>query len=226
MSSVKGRGPKSVRPTKNNKNNKKKDRFAVAWWLVPLTVVLSLFGLWAIFDNANVAKNPTAASTYDVGRPGIGEVAPAFTLTANSGEKISLSDYRGKNVLLFFQEGLACPPCWDQMTVLEKNVKRLKALGIDAVLSITTNDLGDIARKVSDMGLSTPTLSDPDMAIGRQYEADRFGMHPGSSLGHTFILVGPNGIIRWRADYGGPPAYRMFIPVDQLLSDIKAGLKA
>jgi peroxiredoxin len=196
MSSTKHRGPKPVIPTKE------RERFAIAWWLVPLAVIVSLFGLYGIFNNANASKNSDAVSSYDVGRPGPGQAAPAFTLTANSGQRVSLNDYRGKNVLLFFQEGLTCPPCWDQMTV------------------------GDIARKVSDMGLTTSVLSDPEMIISRQYEANRFGMMGTSRDGHTFILVGPDGVIRWRADYGGPPTYTMFVPVDRLLRDVKAGIKA
>jgi peroxiredoxin len=220
MSSTKHRGPKPVLPAK------KKERFAIAWWLVPLTVIVSLFGLYGIFNNANAAKNSAAPSTYDIGSPGPGKAAPAFTLTADSGQKVSLNDYRGKNVLLYFQEGLTCPPCWDQMTVLEKDAKRIKAIGIDAVVSITTDSVGDIARKVSDMGLTTSVLSDPDMVVSHQYGANRFGMMGTSRDGHTFILVGPDGVIRWRADYGGPPTYTMFVPVDRLLRDVKAGLKA
>ena len=41
--------------------------------------------------------------------------------------------------------------------------------------------------------------------------------------GHTFILVGPDGVIRWRADYGGKPKYIMFLPTASLLADMKAG---
>jgi len=41
--------------------------------------------------------------------------------------------------------------------------------------------------------------------------------------GHTFILVGPDGTIRWRADYGGAPNYTMYVPPTQLLADLQAG---
>ena len=41
-----------------------------------------------------------------------------------------------------------------------------------------------------------------------------------SADGHTFILVGPDGHIRWRADYGGAPNYTMYVPVDRLLADL------
>ena len=40
--------------------------------------------------------------------------------------------------------------------------------------------------------------------------------------GHSFILVGPDGRIQWRADYGGAPAYTMYLPTDKLLTDLRA----
>jgi peroxiredoxin Q/BCP len=45
-----------------------------------------------------------------------------------------------------------------------------------------------------------------------------------SADGHTFILVGPDGTIRWRADYGGAPNYTMYVPINQLSADMQAGL--
>jgi hypothetical protein len=42
--------------------------------------------------------------------------------------------------------------------------------------------------------------------------------------GHSFIVVGPDGLIRWRADYGGAPDYTMYVPSQSLLADLRAGL--
>jgi hypothetical protein len=42
--------------------------------------------------------------------------------------------------------------------------------------------------------------------------------------GHSFILVGPDGKIRWRADYGGAPDYTMFLPAANLVGQIRDGL--
>jgi len=39
--------------------------------------------------------------------------------------------------------------------------------------------------------------------------------------GHSFMLVGPDGKIRWRADYGGAPTYTMHLPVDRMLADMR-----
>jgi peroxiredoxin Q/BCP len=50
-------------------------------------------------------------------------------------------------------------------------------------------------------------------------------MHPGTN-GHSFVLVGPDGLVRWRADYGGPPRFSMYIPIPNLLADMSAGLAA
>ncbi|MCI4660016.1 peroxiredoxin family protein [Cryobacterium zhongshanensis] len=195
-------------------------------WITGLLIAgIVLAGLYGVFASANApttaAAGMTMQSSYDVGNPGIGQVAPGFTLADNSGGQVSLADYTGKSVLLFFQEGLACEPCWTQITSLETDAAKLQAAGIDAVVSITTDPAQQIARKTTDMGLKTPVLSDPDLVTSKKYRANEFGMMGTSTDGHSFILVGPDGTITWRADYGGAPKYTMFVPVDQLLLDLK-----
>jgi len=66
-------------------------------------------------------------------------------------------------------------------------------------------------------------LSDPTMAVSKAYHANDYGMMGNSRDGHTFILVGPDGTIRWRADYGGAPHYTMFVQPSQVLADLRAG---
>lgn len=197
----------------------------LVWGIVAVAVVIALVALYGIFTAAAASKSAGAGASYDVGEPGPGKQAPGFTLTANSGKQVSLTDYRDKNVLLYFQEGLTCQPCWDQLTSLEHHADKLKSAGVDAVLSITTDPANQIAVKTQDMGLSTPVLSDPDLSVSEEYHANQFGMMGTSRDGHSFILVGPDGTIRWRADYGGAPNYTMYLPVDKLLNDLKTGLK-
>jgi len=179
-------------------------------------------GLFAIYAHGSPHQG-TSAYPYQVGKPGPGQAAPAFTLAASTGGNISLSAYRGKTVLLFFQEGLTCQPCWNQITDLEKHPAQLKAAGISQVVSITGDPIGPVTQKVRDMGLTTPVLSDPGLTVSRQYHANSYGMMGAGRDGHSFILVGPDGAIRWRADYGGKPKYIMFLPTASLLADMKAG---
>jgi peroxiredoxin Q/BCP len=180
-------------------------------------------GLFLIFHHSASQATQPGAYPYQVGSPGPGKVAPGFTLAASTGGRISLSAYRGKSVLLFFQEGLTCQPCWNQIADLQKHAAQLKAAGIGQVLSITGDPAGAIAQKTRDMDLTVPVLSDPGLTVSQQYHANSYGMMGAGRDGHTFILVGPNGMIRWRADYGGAPKYIMFLPTTTMLADMKAG---
>ena len=163
---------------------------------------------------------------FDVASPATGELAPDFALPSTTGGTVRLSDYRGKNVLLYFQEGIGCEGCWTQIQDIQRDMREFKGMGIDTMLTVTTNPLSGLKQKVADEGLTLPVLSDETFSASRAYNATKYGMMAGSADGHTFILVGPDGRIRWRADYGGPPNYTMYVPVGNLIADIKAGIKA
>ncbi len=184
--------------------------------------LLAVGGLFLAFRSGQPdAAGSGHKTAYQVGQPAAGGTAPAFTLPASAGRTVSLSDYRGKNVLLFFQEGIGCQPCWDQIRDLEQDTGKLRAAGIDDVVSITTSPADLVAQKVRDDRLTTPVLSDPDLKVSKSYSANSFGMMGDSRDGHSFLLVGPDGKIRWRADYGGAPNYTMYLPVDRMLADMR-----
>ncbi len=190
---------------------------------VAAVVVLAVIVLYAVYQNSPAKQDTaTGGSGYPhvAGQPGVGALAPAFTLPASSGTPISLGDFRGKTVLLYFQEGLSCQPCWDQIRDLEHNQTQVKNAGVDAVVSITTDPINLIAQKVTDEKLSTPVLSDPTLQVSRAYNANQFGMMGDMRDGHSFILIGPDGVIRWRADYGGAPDYTMLLPTGKMLTDL------
>lgn len=192
---------------------------------IAAAVVAVIAVLFVIFQNSSSTSTSAGAGAYpyQVGSPGAGQAAPGFSLAASTGGNVSLSQYRGKSVLLFFQEGLTCQPCWDQLTDLQKHAAQLKAAGIGQVVSVTTDPTAAIAAKARDMGLTVPVLSDPNLAVSQAYHANGYGMMGASRDGHTFVLVGPDGKIEWRADYGGAPKYIMFLPTTSLLADVKAG---
>ena len=188
-------------------------------WAVGGTVgALAL--LFAIFLAGHAGAGSGGSAAYQVARPATGEKAPEFTLPSAQGGNVDLSALRGQTVLLFFQEGIGCEPCWQQAKDLEGAPSQLRTAGIDRVLTITTNTLDQLRQKAADEGLSTPVLADTDFAVSRAYNANAYGMMGNAADGHTFVLVGPDGTIRWRADYGGPPDYTMYVPVSQLLDDI------
>jgi peroxiredoxin Q/BCP len=193
------------------------------WFIATaIIVVFAVAGLYAIHQNSHNKHSATAGGGFKhvEGQPGKGSMAPGFKLTSATGQQFSLSDFRGKNVLLYFQEGLMCEPCWTQIKDLEQHEPALKTAGIDAVVSITTDPANLLSHKVGDEKLSTPVLSDPTVQVSRAYNANRYGMMGDMRDGHSFVLVGPSGKISWRADYGGAPDYTMFLPTQQILVDL------
>jgi len=201
------------------------------WWIigVAVVVVFALVVLYLIYQSSQGKHDTTAGGSgfkHVAGEPGVGSAAPAFTLTSGIGGQVSLTDFRGRNVLLYFQEGLSCQPCWDQIKDLEQNEAALRAAGVDAVVSITTDPANLIGQKAADEKLTTPVLSDPTMRVSRAYDANSYGMMGDMRDGHSFILVGPDGTIRWRADYGGKPDYTMFLPTPKMLTDLTAEQKS
>lgn len=190
--------------------------------VVGIAVVGVLYG---VFRSNTPTGHDGARFPYQVGSPAPGATAPGFTLQSSGGGTVSLAALHGKTVLLYFQEGLTCQPCWDQIAQLEQSAPQVTAAGIDQVVSITSDPVDLITQKVHDMGLSTQVLSDPGLTVSKAYHANSFGMMGTSRDGHTFVLIRPDGTIGWRADYGGAPKYTMDVPVTDLLDAMKDGAK-
>ncbi len=161
---------------------------------------------------------------YQVGQPGPGALAPDFTLPSNMGGGFNLGSQRGKTVLLYFQEGVDCQPCWVQLQAIQHDLAGFHRAGVGEVVSITTDPLGALAQAASSYGTTIPVLSDTKLAVSRAYGANSYGMMGAGLDGHSFVLVGPSGIIEWRADYGGSPNYTMYVPVPTLLAQMRAGM--
>lgn len=195
--------------------------------IVSIAIVL-LGGIFYLntVNTQGIGGNGSGTYPYVVASPGQGQVAPDIKLPSTNGTTFDLAAQRGKTVLLFFQEGLSCEPCWTQIKDMEARWSSFKTLGITEMVSITTDPLDALRQKVADEGITTPLLSDENFAISQTYNANEYGMMNGSADGHTFIIVGPDGRITWRADYGGPPDYTMYVPIAVLQSDMKAGLNA
>ena len=189
---------------------------------VVVGTVAAGFALFAI--SASRGGPGGGGPPFDVGEPGPGAEAPPIRLASTAGGTYDLAAARGKTVLLYFQEGLMCQPCWDQIRDIERNWADFQALGIDEMVSISSDNLNLLKQKVADEGLKTPSLADPELSLAQSYEANQYGMMGGTTYGHSFIVVGPDGRIRWRADYGGAPDYTMYLRPAALLEDLRAGL--
>ena len=194
-------------------------------WLLAgasILVIGALLIVYLVSNNTKASNTSGGKYHFAVGQPGPGAQAPAVALASTAGGTFDLKASAGKTVLLYFQEGVGCQPCWTQMRDIEKHWSQFTAAGVDEFVTITSDSLDLISQKIKQDGIAGPVLADSDLAVSKTYDANSYGMMGDSRDGHTFILVGPDGTIKWRADYGGSPDYTMYVPVDSLLADMKA----
>jgi peroxiredoxin len=150
---------------------------------------------------------PTSGSTA--------AAAPGFTLKTTTGTTVSLSDYRGKPVVLYFNEGAGCASCTVQMAEIEKDAA-FQSSGI-TVLPIVMNTAEQIVPDLRTYGVRTPYLLD-DGSTSKAYGTLGTGMHEGLP-GHGFVLIDKDGVKRW---FGNYPS--MFIAPADLLREVQARL--
>ena len=154
----------------------------------------------------NSAK-PTASSAADS--------APAFTLRTTGGGTVSLWDYQGKPVILYFNEGAGCGACTVQMAEIEKDPGFAQA-GI-TVLPIVMNTAEQITPDLERYRVKTPYLLD-DGTVSKAYGMLGTGMHEGLP-GHGFVLIDGNGQQRWTGNYPS-----MWLAPADLLQEAKSRL--
>lgn len=69
----------------------------------------------------------------------VGDLAPDFELEDQDGNKIKLSDYKGKRVLISYHPLAWTSVCTDQMRALESNYEKIKEKGVDLILGISVD---------------------------------------------------------------------------------------
>lgn len=139
---------------------------------------------------------PASATTGGkIPSPREGFVAPDFTLDTLGGDPVTLSDLRGRVVVINLWASW-CPPCRAEMPALQAahEADKDRGLVILAVDMTYQDSVDDAAAFVEELGLTFPVLLDRDGTVARQYLL--------RALPSTYF-VGPDGIIR-QATIGGP----------------------
>lgn len=143
--------------------------------------------------------------------------APDFSLPTTADTTVTLSNLRGKPVLIYFNEGAGCGACIMQMAEIEKRKADFDALGV-TVLPLVMNSKADIAADMARYGVTTPFLLD-DGTVSQAYGTLGKGMHA-NLPGHSFVLIDAAGVQRW---YGEYPS--MWLEPSSLLTEISTRLR-
>lgn len=99
-----------------------------------------------------------------------GDTAPEFALNDSTGKAVSLSDYRGTNVVVYFYPAASTPGCTTEACDFRDNLNSLKSAGY-TVLGISPDPLKTIAKFTDDQSLNFPLLSDEDHAVAEAWGA-------------------------------------------------------
>jgi mono/diheme cytochrome c family protein len=107
----------------------------------------------------------------------------------------------------------------EQIVDLEDSPE-FQALGL-ALISIAIDPVSELAAAARQSGITTPLLSDRERNVSDSYGVLRWAM-PNGEPGHTFVLVGKDGRVKWIRDYGAPEnGGRMYVPVPELFQEIR-----
>jgi len=129
--------------------------------------------------------------------PKEGEKAPDFTAKDQNGNTVSLSDFRGKNVILYFYPQDNTPTCTNEACNFRDNYQSLLSKGF-AVIGVSPDTEKSHKKFETKFNLPFPLIADPDRKIVEEYglwaEKMMFGRKYMGVLRTTFV-IDPKGKI-------------------------------
>ena len=126
-----------------------------------------------------------------------GDPAPDFTLPDADGKPVSLADYRGRRVVVYFYPAAGTPGCTKQACDFRDSLTELNGAGLD-VLGVSPDKPAKLAKFRDKEGLTFPLLSDADKDVlnawGAFGEKQMYGKTVTGVIRSTFV-IDPEGKI-------------------------------
>jgi len=133
----------------------------------------------------------------------IGKPMPEIELSDKDGKVYTVADLKGKNIVLFFNEGLMCyPACWNQIASFGSD-ERFNSDQIQAISIVvdSSEDWKTAIAKMPQLAKAT-TMFDTNANTSRQLGVltTASSMHRGSLPGHTYIVLDKDTVVRYVFD--------------------------
>ena len=127
-----------------------------------------------------------------------GKKAPSFALEDGAGKRVSLADFKGKHVVVYFYPKDDTPGCTKEACGFRDLWKELQQAGV-VVLGVSADDAASHTKFASKYKLPFPLLSDPDrklmQAWGAYGEKMMYGKKTKGVIRST-VWIGPDGVVR------------------------------
>jgi peroxiredoxin Q/BCP len=127
----------------------------------------------------------------DSTRLAVGDTAPSFSLPDADGNTVSLADFKGKKVIVYFYPAASTPGCTKQACDFRDNLGELNGAGLD-VIGISPDKPEKLAKFRDSEGLTFPLLSDPTKGVltawGAFGEKTMYGKTVQGVIRSTFVV--------------------------------------
>ena len=124
-------------------------------------------------------------------RLSVGDPAPDFTLTSDTGEEVTLSELRGRKVIVYFYPAAMTPGCTKQACDFTDSLDSLQTAGYE-VLGISPDKPEKLAKFRTRDALTITLLSDPDKKVLTEYgafgEKKMYGKTVQGVIRSTFVV--------------------------------------
>lgn len=121
----------------------------------------------------------------------VGDTAPAFTLSDQNGNHVSLSDFQGKKVIVYFYPAASTPGCTTQACDFRDSLNSLSSAGYQ-VIGISKDELPALVKFTTDEAINFPLLSDPALSTHTAYgawgEKSMYGKKVTGTIRSTFVV--------------------------------------
>ena len=125
--------------------------------------------------------------------PQVGSVAPNFTLTSQEGKAVSLDEYRGKWVVLYFYPKDFTSGCTTEAHNFQRDLAQYEAKGA-VIIGVSVDSADSHQKFCTKEGLNFKLLADTEHKVSEEYGSImNFGVKKLSAR-HTFVL-NPQGVI-------------------------------
>ena len=161
--------------------------------LILVLAICASFATWA--------RKPVSALAEV---PSVGSVAPTFKLSTNEGKDASLSDFKGKWVVLYFYPKDFTSGCTLEAHNFQRDLEKYTALNT-VILGVSVDTAASHKDFCAKEGLNFKLLSDTDAKVSEQYGSvmeyngsklsarNTFIIDPKGTIAKVFEKVGPAG---------------------------------
>lgn len=185
--------------------------------IIVIVLAVSAIGYFLIKNPPNNAskgaEQEASMHNHDLGLPMaantkalnalVGKPMPDIQLTDKDGKTYTVADFKGKNTVLFFSEGLMCyPACWNQMAGFGSDA-RFNSGDIQAI-SVVVDSASDWEKAIAQMPelAKATTMFDADANASRKLGmlTTESSMHRGALPGHTYVILSKDGVVTYVFD--------------------------